>query len=160
MILNFLHNLIAVLEDVVEIGTDDEQELVDFNDDKADGDYEPPGDISTSTPMNTFEYPETVSAIRRCRMSAWSGFEVMNSLILDLRKNAPPEIQKFLDQHFLSSGKVENMVKRYGEERAKKHLENCFNQLLALGVDGKKSNVRQKHGRLLQQDKQVIIGND
>lgn len=50
------------------------------------------------------------------------------------------------------------MTQRYGILRAQKHLENLkSNPIIALGVDGKKSNVRQQHGRMLQKDKEVII---
>ena len=145
----------------------DSDEGGDFKDDEKDKNYEPgPEEIAEtekivtprSTPKNRYEYPETVSALRRCKVSYWYGFEILSSQLLDLRRHAKmyPEIQEFLDKHFLSPTKLENMDKRYGKERAEKHLKNGF--FPVLGVDGKKSDVRQKHGRLLKQDKQVIIG--
>ena len=47
------------------------------------------------------------------------------------------------------------MDARYGSLRAEKNLFGSGR--FVLGVDGKKSDVRQKHGRMLKQDKQVII---
>ena len=115
-------------------------------------------DEENTTPRNRYEYPQFVSTIRRNRMSFITGFQVSSSYLLDLRNQAPPEIQAWLDLHFLSPTKMKNMDKRYGLKRSEEHLKSGYGQRFALGVDGKKSDVRQQHGRLLQQDKQVIIG--
>ena len=153
------------IENMVEGDLNNDSDDGDFIDDERDGNYEPePEELAEteeiakpkSTPKNLYEYPETVSALRRCKVSYWYGFEILSSQLLDLRSHAPPEIQAFLDKHFLSPTKLQNMDKRYGKERAEKHLKNGF--FPVLGVDGKKSDVRQKHGRFLKQDKQVIIG--
>ena len=111
---------------------------------------------------NRFDYPETVSTIGRCQGTSYeSGFRIISSYNLDLKSLAKtPEIHQFLDSNFMSKTKMYNMTQKYGKLRATKHFELLkFNpELFVLGVDGKKSDVRQKYGRLLQQDKQVIIG--
>ena len=65
------------------------------------------------------------------------------------------EIQQFLDRQFLSKTKLYNMAIRHGFWKSQQHLKS--GPFIALGDDGKRSNVRQKHGQMINQDKIVII---
>ena len=96
----------------------------------------------------------------RCQGTSYeSGFKILMSYLLDLKSHATsPEIEEFLDSHSMSKSKVYQMTQRHGDLRTKKHLEYLRSDpKIALGVDGKKSNVRQQHGRMSQKDKEVII---
>ena len=146
---------------------DDHESIEDGNDtveDANDPDFphEEKSKKKSEKIRNRHDYPNVVSTIGRCQGTSYeSGFRIISSYNLDLKSLATtPEIHEFLDNNFMSKTKMYNMTQKYGKLRANKHFEHLkFNpELFVLGVDGKKSDVRQKYGRLLQQDKQVIIG--
>ena len=108
--------------------------------------------------LHRHEYPESVQTLRRCGMSCDKGFQLMNSHTLDLKSSAPtPEIQDFLDGHLLCTSKISNMIKRYGFARAVEHLKKFHRNIIVLGDDGKKSDVRQKNGRMKKEEKITLM---
>ena len=148
----------SIEQDLPSEVEDENDPIEDIN----DRDYEPDEKLrKKSEPIrNRFDYPSAISSIRRCQDSYETGFQILNSFLLDLKTHAPSqEIQKFLNSHFLCKTKVAQMTRRFGLLRAEKHLEYLKSDpKKVLGVDGKKSDVRQQHGRLKTEDKQVVIG--
>ena len=90
-------------------------------------------------------------------MSFDQGFQLMNSHTLDIIALAPPEFHEFLQEQILSTSKVGNMVKRYGLTREEEHLKAFQKNVIVLGDDGKKSEVRQSNGRMKKEEKITLM---
>ena len=147
---------ISIVATTVVEEDDDISEEEGIIEDPDDGDYIQPKEIKSSN--NMFDYPESVQSIRRTRSSYDTGFQIMNSQLLDLRSHTlSPEILKFLEDHHLSRSKVWNMAKRYGFAMEEEHLMAFLRKVVVLGDDGKKSEVRQSNGRMKKEEKITLM---
>ena len=144
-----------------EISHDDNVEKDEvFQDDPTDLTYVPHREElrKLSASKNMYDYPESVQSIRRTRSSYDTGFQIMNSQLLDLRSHTSSiEILKFLEEHHLCRSKVFNMAKRYGFAIEEEHLKIFRRNVFVLGDDGKKSEVRQSNGRLKKEEKITLM---
>ena len=135
---------------------DDISEEEGIIEDADDGDYIQPKNLKSS--KNMFDYPESVMSIRRTKSSYDTGFQIMNSQLLDLRSHTlSPEILKFLEEHHLSRSKVWNMAQRYGFAMEEQHLMAFLRNVIVVGDDGKKSEVRQSNGRMKKEEKITLM---
>ena len=135
---------------------DDISEEEGIIEDADDGDYIQPKKIKSYN--NMYDYPESVQSIRRTRSSYDTGFQIMNSQLLDLRsQTSSPEILQFLEEHHLSRSKIWNMAKRHGFAREEEHLKAFQRNIIVLGDDGKKSDVRQSNGRMKKEEKITLM---
>ena len=145
--------------EVIAEEIDDDDDIVQ-DDHTKDASYVPdPKELKESNKSkNMYDYPESVQSIRRTRSSYDTGFQIMNSQLLDLRSHTSSlEILRFLEEHHLCRSKVFNMAKRYGFAIEEEHLKAFQRNVFVLGDDGKKSEVRQSNGRLKKEEKITLM---
>ena len=149
-------NDIAEIEEVEQKDNIEDEEDMTAIVDKDDGEYLPPKEFKKT--LNLYDYPESVNSIKRCGSSYDTGFQIMNSQLLDLRSHTTSlVILEFLEKHHLSRSKIWNMAWRYGFTRENEHLKLFRRNVVVLGDDGKKSEVRQSNGRMKKEEKITLM---